>query len=145
MSSTHTWPSEKISPYDLLLLAREAAGKSYAPYSRFHVGSAILLASGEVIQSCNIENASYSLTICAERAGIAMMISQGKHDPVAVAAVGSHEDSDDYMRVSCPPCGSCRQVLAEFSPEILVVLASGNEPEIYSLRELLPVTFTLRP
>ena len=103
MSSKHKWPSEKISPYDLLLLAREAAGKSYAPYSRFHVGSAILLASGEVIQSCNIENASYSLTICAERAGIAMMISQGKHKtrtttcgyhvPRAVHAVKSSRSS----------------------------------------------------
>ena len=145
MSSKYDWPSEKISPKNLLALAREAAENSYAPYSRFHVGSVILLENDKVIQSCNVENSSYSLTICAERAGIASMISQGRRNPLALAVVSSHEDSDDYMTVPCPPCGACRQFLAEFSADILIVLASENEPEIYSLRELLPAAFTLRP
>ena len=145
MSSKYEWPSENISPENLLAFAREAAENSYAPYSRFHAGSAILLENDEVIQSCNVENASYGLTICAERAGIASMISRGKKNPLAIAVVGSHEDSDDYMTLRCPPCGACRQVLAEFNADILIVLASENEPEIYTLRELLPVTFTLRP
>ena len=145
MPSKNEWPSEKISPEKLLSLAREAAENSYAPYSRFHVGSAILLENDEVIQSCNVENSSYSLTICAERAGIASMISQGKRNPLALAVVASHEDRDDYMTVPGLPCGACRQVLAEFAPDILIVLASGNEPEIITLRDLLPRMFTLRP
>lgn len=145
MSSKYDWPSEKISPKNLLALAREAAENSYAPYSRFHVGSAILLENDEVILSCNVENSSYSLTICAERAGIASMVSQGKKNPLAIAVAASHEDRDDYMTVPGLPCGACRQVLAEFNPNILIVLASGNEPEIVSLRDLLPRIFTLRP
>ena len=145
MSSKYDWPSEKISPKNLLALAREAAENSYAPYSRFHVGSAILLENDKVIQSCNVENSSYSLTICAERAGIASMVSQGKKNPLAIAVAASHEDRDDYMTVPGLPCGACRQVLAEFNPNILIVLASENEPEIVSLRDLLPRIFTLRP
>ena len=139
------WPSAKISPEKLLSLAREAAENSYAPYSRFHVGSAILLENGDVIQSCNVENASYGLTICAERAGIASMISQGKNNPLAIAVAASHEDRDDYMTMPGLPCGACRQVLAEFNADILIVLASENGPEIISLRELLPRMFSLRP
>ncbi len=145
MSSKYDWPSEKISPKNLLALAREAAENSYAPYSRFHVGSAILLENDKVILSCNVENSSYSLTICAERAGIASMVSQGKKNPLAIAVAASHEDRDDYMTVPGLPCGACRQVLAEFNPNILIVLASENEPEIVSLRDLLPRIFTLRP
>ena len=141
--SKHEWPSEIITPEKLLALALEASSKAYAPYSYFRVGSAILLEDDEVIQSCNVENASYGLTICAERSGIVSMVSQGKRNPLALAVVGSHEDSDDYMTVPCPPCGACLQVLAEFNPEMLVVLSSGNVPEIYSLREMLPVTFIL--
>ena len=143
--SSHEWPSSSVTPKELLSFAREAASKSYAPYSRFHVGAAMLFADGEIIQSVNVENASYGLTICAERAGVAVMVSQGKRNPVALAVVGSHENSDDYMTLPCPPCGACLQVLAEFAPNILIVLASGNEPEIFSLRELLPLTFALRP
>ena len=143
--SSHEWPSSSVTPKELLSFAREAASKSYAPYSRFHVGAAMLFADGEIIQSVNVENASYGLTICAERAGVAVMVSQGKRNPVALAVVGSHADSDNYMTVPCPPCGACLQVLAEFAPNILIVLASGNEPEIFSLRELLPLTFALRP
>ena len=143
--SKHEWPSKIITPEKLLALALEASSKAYAPYSHFRVGSAILLEDDEVIQSCNVENASYGLTICAERSGIVSMVSQGKRNPLALAVVGSHEDSDDYMTVPCPPCGACLQVLAEFNPEMLVVLSSGNVPEIYSLQEMLPVTFILRP
>ena len=145
MSSKYDWPSEKISPKNLLALAREAAENSYAPYSQFHVGSAILLENDKVILSCNVENSSYSLTVCAERAGIASMVSQGKKNPLAIAVAASHEDRDDYMTVPGLPCGACRQVLAEFNPNILIVLASENEPEIVSLRDLLPRIFTLRP
>ena len=143
--SKHEWPSSSITPEELLRIAREAASNSYAPYSHFHVGAAMLLSNGEVIKSCNVENASYSLTICAERSGVVSMISQGKRNPVAIAVVGSHEECNDYMSVPCPPCGACRQTLAEFGRDILVVLASENGAEVFALSELLPHSFTLRP
>ena len=145
MSSKENWPSRKISPQALLTLAREAANNAYVPYSRFHVGAAMLFAGDEVIQSCNVENASYGITICAERAGVAVMASQGKRNPLAIAVAGSREDKDDYMNIPCPPCEACRQALTEFNPDMLVVMASEDGAKVYTLRELLPFTFTLDP
>ena len=145
MSIKKLWPSKKISPEELLNLASEAAVKAYAPYSHFHVGAALLFEDDEVIKSCNVENASYGLTICAERAGIAIMVSQGKNNPLAIAVAGSHEDSSDYLTVACPPCGACRQVLMEFNKDMLVVLATKDGAKVYELKKLLPHSFTLDP
>lgn len=139
------WPSTKISPDDLLNLAREAARRAYVPYSRFHVGAALLFENDEVIQSCNVENASYGITICAERAGVVIMISQGKRHPLAIAVTGSHEDRDDYLKVECPPCGACRQALMEFNTNMLVVMAGKEGAKVYELRKLLPHSFSLDP
>lgn len=145
MPAQDKWPSAKISPDDLLNLAREAARRAYVPYSRFHVGAALLFADDEVIQSCNVENASYGITICAERAGVVIMISQGKRNPLAIAVVGSHEDRDDYMKVACPPCGACRQALMEFGKDMLVVMAGKDGAKVYELKKLLPHSFSLDP
>ncbi|MBQ3402542.1 MAG: cytidine deaminase [Synergistaceae bacterium] len=145
MSAKENWPSQKITPDDLLKMAREAARRSYAPYSRFHVGAAMLFEGDEVIQSCNVENASYGITICAERSGVVIMVSQGKRKPLAIAVAGSHEDRDDYMTLACPPCGACRQTLMEFNPDILVVMASKDGAKVWELRKLLPHSFTLDP
>ncbi len=145
MSARENWPSEKISPEDLLKMAREAANRAYVPYSRFHVGAALLLENDEVIQSCNVENASYGVTICAERAGVVIMVSQGKKNPLAIAVTGSHENSDDYFKIACPPCGACRQALTEFNKDMLVVMASKGEAKVYELKKLLPHSFTLDP
>ena len=145
MSAKENWPSEKITPEDLLNKAREAAKRAYVPYSRFHVGAAMLFADDEIIQSCNVENASYGLTVCAERAAVAVMVSQGKRNPIAIAVAGSHDDRDDYLTVPCPPCGACRQVLDEFNPDMTVILASKNGAKIYPLKKLLPHSFTLDP
>ena len=145
MPPQDNWPSAKISPDDLLNLAREAARRAYVPYSRFHVGAAMLFADDEVIQSCNVENASYGVTICAERAGVVIMVAQGKRDPLAIAVAGSHEDRDDYLKVSCPPCGACRQALMEFGKNMLVVLASKDGAKVFELKKLLPHSFTLDP
>ena len=145
MSARENWPSEKISPEELLKMAREAANRAYVPYSRFHVGAALLFEDGEVIQACNVENASYGITICAERAGVVIMISQGKKNPIAIAVVGSHEDSDDYFTAACPPCGACRQVLTEFNKDMLVVMAAKDGARVYELKKLLPHSFTLDP
>ena len=145
MPPKDNWPSAKISPDDLLNLAREAARRAYVPYSRFHVGAAMLFADDEVIQSCNVENASYGVTICAERAGVVIMVAQGKRDPLAIAVAGSHEDRDDYLTVSRTPCGACRQALMEFGKNMLVVLASKDGAKVFELKKLLPHSFTLDP
>lgn len=145
MASRPNWPSEKISPEDLLSLAREAARRAYVPYSRYHVGAAMLFSGDEVIQSCNVENASYGVTICAERAAVVIMVAQGRRTPLAIAVTGSHEDRDDYLKVECSPCGACRQALMEFNPDMLVVLASKDGARIFELKKLLPHSFTLDP
>ena len=145
MPAKDKWPSEKISPDNLLNMAREAANRAYVPYSHFHVGAAMLFADDEVILSCNVENASYGITICAERAGVVIMISQGKRNPLAIAVVGSHEGKDDYFSDACPPCGACRQALMEFNTNMLVVMASKDGAKVYELKKLLPHSFTLDP
>ena len=145
MSAKDNWPSKNISPDDLLNSAREAANRAYVPYSHFHVGAAMLFEGDEVIQSCNVENASYGITICAERAGVVIMVSQGKRNPLAIAVVGSHEDKDEYFTSACPPCGACRQALMEFNTNMLVVMASKDGPKVYELKKLLPHSFTLDP
>lgn len=116
--------------------ATEAQSKAYAPYSRFPVGAAILAEDGRVFTGCNVENASFGLTICAERNAIAAAVLAGAR-PVAVAIVGNQHD--------LLPCGACRQVLAEFNPDLLVVTQGTNhQPQVRSLRDLLPGAFTLR-
>ncbi len=145
MSAIDLWPSEKITPEDLLNKAREAADRAYVPYSRFHVGAALLFENDEIILSCNVENASYGVTICAERAGVVIMVSQGKRNPLAIAVVGSHEDSDDYFKIECPPCGACRQALMEFNRNMLVVMTSKDGAKVYELKKLLPHCFSLDP
>ena len=138
------WPLQgKISPETLLRRAREAADRAYAPYSRFHVGSALLFKDEEILTGCNVENASYGLTMCAERGSVFVMASSGKRNPLAIAVAGSYEDRDDYLEIPCPPCGACRQVLMEFNPDMLVVLASADGPKVFELKELLPCSFDL--
>ncbi len=142
-NSLPLWPVGAIPPEELLKLAREAADLAYAPYSRFHVGSALLFADGTVVKGCNVENASYGLSLCAERSAMAVMVTRGLRNPLAIAVVGSHKDRDDHLTVACPPCGACRQVMMEFNPNLLVVLASAQGPKIFELKELLPHSFVL--
>ena len=73
------------------------------------------------------------------------MISQGKKNPLAIAVAGSHEDSDDYLTIACPPCGACRQALMEFNKDMLVVMAAKDGARVYELKKLLPHSFTLDP
>lgn len=125
------------SDAELLESARDAAARAYVPYSTFPVGAALLLASGEVVQGCNVENASYGLTICAERTGATRMIAQAATDEarriVAVAVVG--------LKASpCFPCGACRQVLHEFGCERVIVEESGA-PVSYPFAQILPHGF----
>lgn len=114
--------------------AQEAMRSAYVPYSRFPVGAALLAEDGRVFTGCNVENASYPLTMCAERVAIGKAISEGVTRFVAVAIVAE-------KAAPCTPCGACRQVLAEFGP-MNVLLAKPGEPWELKLDELLPHSFT---
>lgn len=124
-------------PWEQLFAAAESARqRAHAPYSKFHVGAAILCDDGSILSGCNVENASYGLTVCAERNAIGALVLAGRK-PLAVAIV---VDS----REPTPPCGMCRQVLAEFSPPELPVRSrtpSGQEAR-WTVGELLPHAFT---
>jgi cytidine deaminase len=124
---------------ELITLALKARENAYAPYSGFRVGSALVGKSGKVYSGCNVENASYSSTNCAERTAVFKAISEGEKEFVSIAIVGGKEDSlSDF----CAPCGVCRQVLAEFCKEdFQVVLATPENFQSYSLSELLPHSF----
>ena len=119
----------------LIKIAMEAREKSYSPYSGFKVGAAVYTKSGKVFTGCNIESASYSPTICAERVAISKCISEGYKDIEKIAVVGS----DTKLSF---PCGVCRQFMVEFSKNIKVICAKNIDSyEIYSLSELLPHSF----
>ncbi|HET8657106.1 MAG TPA: cytidine deaminase [Longimicrobiaceae bacterium] len=120
----------------LLDRARAARANAYAPYSRFPVGAALLTDDGRVFTGVNVENASYGLATCAERAAVARAVAEGARSFRAVAVAGPEDD------VACPPCGSCRQILHEFGPEMAVVTAGEQgEPRIAALPALLPDAF----
>ncbi|HOH60446.1 MAG: cytidine deaminase [Candidatus Cloacimonetes bacterium] len=121
---------------ELLLLARKAAQEAYAPYSGYKVGAALKCADGSIYTGCNVENASFSLTICAERNAVFKAVSEGKRDFTAIAI---YVDSDK----SFPPCGACRQVISEFAPRIPVIYANRDETVESTLDLLLPGAFRL--
>jgi cytidine deaminase len=119
----------------LVAQALAASSRAHAPYSRFHVGAAVLTASGETFAGCNVENASYGLTICAERAAVCAAVAAGHKQIVAVAVVtkGGHS-----------PCGACRQVLSEFGPTMDVIMADAEDASrvtTTTLDKLLPSSF----
>lgn len=119
--------------------AYEAAKNAYATYSQFEVGAALLTADGEVVQGCNVENASYGLTMCAERSAIFRAVA--KFGPVmsirAMAVVNS-------KKAPCSPCGACRQVIYEFGPEATIIFLSSHGWEETSITDLLPYGFRLK-
>lgn len=124
---------------ELALKAVKALDNSYAPYSEFKVGAALLSADGRVFSGCNIENAAYPAGICAERTAIAGAVSSGAREFVKIAIVGGKNgEITDY----CPPCGICRQVLSEFCGEDFeILLYDGKTVKSYRLKELLPLCF----
>ncbi|MBQ2782491.1 MAG: cytidine deaminase [Oscillospiraceae bacterium] len=108
---------------------------AYVPYSHFPVGAALECSDGTVFTGCNVENAAYGSTICAERTAIVKAVSEGHRDFVRIAIAGKSRDF-------CVPCGSCRQVMMEFSPEMEVICLNGaGESKTFALRELLPYGF----
>ena len=135
--------------------AIKARKMAYAPYSKFLVGAALVVPSGNIYTGCNIENASYGLTVCAERVAIFKAVSEGQRHIDAIAIVGAplfeDDESDGTAEVSdveyAFPCGACRQVLAEFLPESqdidVIVAKSQDDYKVFKLSELLPYTFSI--
>ncbi len=127
---------------ELIGNAMAAMKNSYSPYSGFCVGAALLTKKGKVYTGCNIENSSYSVTNCAERTAIHTAICKGEREFAAIAIVGG---KNGRVENYCPPCGVCRQVLAEFCrKDFKIYLYNGVEIKVYTLDELLPESFDLR-
>jgi cytidine deaminase len=119
---------------DLVRQAIEARKRAYVPYSRFPVGASLLTRSGKIYTGCNVENASYGLTVCAERVAIWKAVSEGETEFSALAVA---------TNIGGSPCGACRQVMAEFAPDMPVLIAdlSGQITPL-SVADLLPLAFT---
>jgi cytidine deaminase len=120
----------------LITVARNMRERAYAPYSGYPVGAALLTAYGEVYGGCNVENAAYGATICAERAAVAKAVGMGEREFIAIAVVTADGGT---------PCGECRQVLSEFGTDIAVVIADAQgQYSILGMDELLPHSFQLK-
>lgn len=133
-------PLTETAKEALLAAAREAQLSAYAPYSNFAVGAAVLLSDGSIYKGCNIENASFGLTVCAERVAIFQAVTAGRMDIVAVGVVTSAPKL-------CKPCGACRQVIAEFSradsPIVIISITESGLSATDTITDLLPDNFTL--
>ena len=131
-----------MTPEQLIELAKEAMTRAYTPYSGFKVGAALLCADGTVYQGCNIENASFTPTVCAERTAVFKAVSEGKREFSAIAVCGG---KDGIITGICPPCGVCRQVLREFCRDdfpVYLALPAGKY-ETRTMAQLLPDSFSL--
>lgn len=120
---------------DLLRLAKDSANRAYAPYSKFNVGAALITEDGKMFSGCNVENASYGLTLCAERNAISNMVAEGYKKFVAIAIYSPQSKN-------CYPCGACRQWIYEFATDAKVITENNNnELVVYSIKDLLPNAF----
>ena len=129
-----------MTPEKLIELAKEAMSHAYSPYSGYRVGAALLCADGTVYQGCNIENASFTPTICAERTAIFKALYDGHREFKAIAVCGG---KDGIIEGQFPPCGVCRQVMREFCRDDFVVYLVDQEGyEAVTLKELLPHSFS---
>lgn len=123
----------------LIEIAKKARDSAYAPYSDFTVGAALLTKNQEIFTGCNIENAAFSPTNCAERTAFFKAISEGRKDFEAIAIVGGKKGEKTIL---CPPCGVCRQVMLEFcNPDFKIILENNNEIKVFTLSEMAPVNF----
>ena len=121
---------------ELLNAALSARERAYAPYSKFLVGAAVLAKSGKIYTGCNIENASYGLTVCAERNALFSAVGAGEREFTALCVVGDTE-------APISPCGACRQVMAEFKVPRIILANLKDDVKEYTLEELLPYGFSL--
>ena len=127
---------------ELFDVAEKMLNFSYSPYSHFCVGAALLCADGTIYTGCNIENAAYGPSNCAERTAIFKAVSEGKKDFVAIAIVGG---KNGVIEDFCPPCGVCRQVLTEFCKKDFLILLKDKKNQVkeFTLEQLLPESFSL--
>lgn len=124
----------------LMAAAEEARKNSHSPYSHFRVGAALLTKSGKIYTGCNIENAAFSATVCAERTAFFKAVSEGEREFEALAIAGGKEGE---LSGFCAPCGVCRQVIAEFCPkDFKILLGTKDEFRAFTLEQLLPYSFT---
>ena len=129
-----------VSDRQLIDAAGKARGSAYCPYSGFSVGAALLCADQSVVTGCNVENAAF-ISVCAEQNAVCKAISEGKRDFRAIAVIGAPEDAPGQY---CPPCGKCRQILAEFcDPETfeIILYDTDDSCRVFTLGELLPESF----
>jgi len=135
-------PNKPVSPAERKKLEQAAAKvmkHAHAPYSNFHVGAAILLASGKIFSGCNVENASYSMTNCAERTAIFSAVAAlGPKIEIRAVAVTNDQGAP------CSPCGACRQVIYEFGPDATIFFQGASGPKQAHITELLPEGFRLQ-
>ena len=122
----------------LLQKAKQAKENSYAPYSNFKVGAAVIGKNGKIYSGSNVENSSYGLTICAERAAIFKMVNDGEKEISAILIIG---DTEKYL----PPCGACRQVISEFSTNKTIVYMCNKHEKFkkMTVEELIPLKFSI--
>ncbi len=124
---------------ELMEIAVKAREMSYSPYSNFRVGAALLGLSGKVYTGCNVENAGYTPTNCAERTALFKAISEGEHEFTAIAIVGGLGDTLNDL---CAPCGVCRQALSEFCDNSFrFILGNPKEIKVVTMEEILPYSF----
>lgn len=129
-----------MNPNQLCELAKEAMAHSYSPYSGYKVGAALLCKDGTVYTGCNIENAAYTPTICAERTAIFKAVYDGKREFAAIAVCGG---KDGVLTGQFPPCGVCRQVMREFcGDDFVIYMVNPNGYETVTLAQLLPYSFS---
>ena len=130
-----------MTDFELINKAKDAMKFSYSPYSGFKVGSALICKNGKVFTGVNIENASFSATNCAERTAFFKGISEGEKDFCKIAVVGG---KGGKITDFCPPCGVCRQVMAQFcEKDFEILLFNGEIIKKYTLEEILPVSFEM--
>lgn len=128
-----------MTDLELMRLAEDARAYSYTPYSHFAVGAALLTKSGKVYTGCNIENSSYTPTVCAERTAVFKAVSEGEREFAAIAIIGGPAGQKGRF---CAPCGVCRQVLREFCAlDFRILLGTTEEVQTFTLGDLLPTSF----
>ena len=126
---------------ELINAAERAMKKSYAPYSHFNVGAALLCKDGKLYLGANVENSSFSLCCCAERNAFFRAVNDGEREFEAIAIVGGKNHSIEKL---CPPCGACRQVMTEFcKPNFEIILTDGSKIKTFKLGDVMPLGFSL--
>ena len=126
---------------ELINAAERAMKKSYAPYSHFNVGAALLCKDGKLYLGANVENSSFSLCCCAERNAFFRAVNDGEREFEAIAIVGGKNHSIEKL---CPPCGACRQVMTEFcKPNFEIILTDGSKNKTFKLEDVMPLGFSL--